>query len=103
MTGRHRFISMTDLLRPALYGAVHKIENLSRKGEKTTVYEVAGPVCESSDVFAKRVVLPDTGRGDILAIYSTGACGQVMSSAYNICNPAATVYSDEIEIPAASV
>jgi len=88
--------SMTDLLRPALYGAVHKIENLSRQGEKTTLYEVAGPVCESSDVFAKRVKLPETRRGDILAIYSTGAYGQVMSSAYNMRNPAATVYSDEV-------
>lgn len=93
--------SMTDLLRPALYGAVHKIENLSRQGEKTTVYEVAGPVCESSDVFAKRVMLPETGRGDILAIYSTGAYGQVMSSAYNMRNPAETVYSDEVVVLAA--
>ncbi len=90
--------SMTDLLRPALYGAVHKIENLSRQGEKTTVYEVAGPVCESSDVFAKRVMLPETERGDILAIYSTGAYGQVMSSAYNMRNQAETVYSDEVVV-----
>jgi len=92
---------MTDLLRPALYGAVHKIENLSRQGEKTILYEVAGPVCESSDVFAKRVMLPETGRGDIIAIYSTGAYGQVMSSAYNMRNPAETVYSDEVVVLAA--
>ncbi len=90
--------SMTDLLRPALYGAVHKIENLSRQEGNSTVYEVAGPVCESSDVFAKNVVLPQTGRGDILAIYSTGAYGQVMSSTYNMRNPAETVYSDEIKV-----
>lgn len=90
--------AMTDLLRPALYGARHKIENLSRQEGNNTVYEVAGPVCESSDVFAKNVVLPQTGRGDILAIYSTGAYGQVMSSTYNMRNPAETVYSDEIKV-----
>ena len=92
--------SMTDLLRPALYGAVHKIENLSRQDQKTTIYEVAGPVCESSDVFAKDVALPDTRRGDILAIYSTGAYGQVMASSYNLRSPAVTLYSDEMEVMA---
>ena len=89
--------SMTDLLRPALYEAKHKIENLSSEASEKKSYDVAGPVCESSDVFARNILLDETRRGDFLAIYSTGAYGQVMSSLYNMRDPATTLYSDEIE------
>ncbi|MBN2638936.1 MAG: diaminopimelate decarboxylase [Bacteroidales bacterium] len=88
--------SMTDLLRPALYEAYHKIENLSNNGNTGDILDVAGPVCESSDVFARNIALGTTQRGDFLAIYSTGAYGQVMSSAYNLRSPAHTLYSDEL-------
>ncbi len=89
--------SMTDLLRPALYEAFHKIENLSNTNRPKikSIYDVAGPVCESSDVFARNISLGDTRRGDIIAIYSTGAYGQVMSSSYNLRPAASTLYSDE--------
>lgn len=89
--------SMTDLLRPALYEAQHKIENLSSEAPEKKPYDVAGPVCESSDVFARNILLDETQRGDFLAIYSTGAYGQVMSSFYNMREPATTIYSDELE------
>ncbi|MBE0649365.1 MAG: diaminopimelate decarboxylase [Bacteroidales bacterium] len=89
--------SMTDLLRPALYEAQHRIENLSSEAAEKKTYDVAGPVCESSDVFARNILLEETRRGDFLAIYSTGAYGQVMSSLYNMRDPATTIYSDEVE------
>ena len=76
---------MSDLIRPALYGAHHKIENLSasgRKGDK--IYDVVGPVCESSDVFGKDESLPETRRGDLIALRSAGAYGSAMASRYNM-------------------
>ena len=66
---------MTDLIRPALYNAKHCIENLVSK-EETQTYDVVGPICESSDVFAYDCQLPATKRGDLLAIRSAGAYGQ---------------------------
>ena len=72
----------TDLIRPALYGAYHCIENLSSDKELEK-YDVVGPICESSDVFAKDIMLPQTHRGDFLAIRSAGAYGEVMASTYN--------------------
>lgn len=76
---------MTDLLRPALYQAFHKIENLSKQHESIAKkYDVVGPICESSDCFGKAVELPITTRGDLMVIYSTGAYGEVMSSNYNL-------------------
>jgi len=72
-----------DLLRPALYQAYHKIENLTSKGEPLC-YDVAGPLCESTDVFGQGISLPLTQRGDILAIHSAGAYGEVMASMYNL-------------------
>ncbi len=76
---------MTELLRPALYQAYHKIENLSRQNEgKLWKYDVVGPVCESSDCFGKAVELPETFRGDLIAIRTTGAYGEVMQSHYNL-------------------
>ena len=77
---------MNDLIRPALYGAFHKIENLTSQSFEKEVYEVVGPVCESSDVFGRDVELPMTVRGDLIAIRSAGAYGETMSSQYN-CRP----------------
>ena len=73
---------MTDLIRPALYQAYHKIENISSDGANET-YDVVGPICESSDVFAKAVDLNKTKRGDLLALRSAGAYGEIMASQYN--------------------
>ncbi len=74
---------MNALLRPALYQAHHKIENITSESEKTEVYDVAGPICESSDVFGENVQLPVTHRGDLIAIRSAGAYGEAMASSYN--------------------
>ncbi len=73
---------MTDLIRPALYQAYHKIENISSEGRMQT-YDVVGPICESSDVFGKAVDLNETRRGDLIAIRSAGAYGEIMASQYN--------------------
>lgn len=73
----------TDLIRPALYGAYHSISNLTSTKEETT-YDVVGPICESSDVFRKDVVLPETQRGDLLCFHSAGAYGEIMASNYNL-------------------
>lgn len=73
---------MTDLIRPALYQAFHKIENISSNESKET-YDVVGPICESSDVFAKSIALNKTKRGDLIAIRSAGAYGEIMASQYN--------------------
>ena len=75
--------SMTELIRPALYHAYHRIENLSSDGPECK-YDVVGPVCESSDVFGKGVVLNECHRGDLIAIRSAGAYGESMASRYNL-------------------
>ena len=73
---------MNDLIRPALYDAYHRIENIvSSKPDE--VYDVVGPVCESSDVFCKDCKIPETERGDLLAIRSAGAYGEAMAFGYN--------------------
>lgn len=86
---------MTDLIRPALYQAHHKIENLTSKGHVLR-YDVVGPVCESSDTFAKYIELPETHRGDIIAIRSAGAYGESMASRYNLRNLPGSVFSDDL-------
>jgi diaminopimelate decarboxylase len=86
---------MTELIRPALYNAYHKIENLTSSGPPETC-DVVGPVCESSDFLGKGVVLPATRRGDLLAIRTTGAYAEVMASHYNLRNTAPAVYSDDL-------
>ena len=73
---------MTDLIRPALYQAYHKIENISSDNTMQT-YDVVGPICESSDVFAKAIDLNECHRGDFVAIRSAGAYGEIMASGYN--------------------
>jgi diaminopimelate decarboxylase len=86
---------MTDLIRPALYQANHRIENLSSRGA-TKRYDVVGPVCESSDTFAKFTELPETKRGDIIAIRSAGAYGETMASRYNLRDIPPSYFSDDI-------
>ena len=86
---------MTDLIRPALYQAYHKIENIT-SDEPMEPYDVVGPICESSDVFAKRIDLNRCQRGDLIAIRSAGAYGEIMASHYN-CRPIPKAYtSDDI-------
>lgn len=86
---------MTDLIRPALYQAYHKIENISSDDENET-YDVVGPICESSDVFGKHIDLNKCMRGHLIAIRSAGAYGEIMASGYNCrCLPKGYI-SDEI-------
>ena len=75
----------TELIRPALYGAHHKIVNLTSNGPLKK-YDVVGPICESSDIFGKDEMLPEVHRGDLIALMSAGAYGEAMSSQYN-CRP----------------
>lgn len=84
---------MNDLIRPALYHAYHKIENLTSIGAAQK-YDVVGPVCESSDCFGLSQVLPLTQRGDLIAIRSAGAYGEVMASHYNLRKFAQTYFSN---------
>ena len=84
---------MNDLIRPAMYHAVHRIENISQDGPEET-YDVVGPICESSDVFGKGVVLDQCHRGDLIAIRSTGAYGESMASRYNSRPLAPAVFSE---------
>lgn len=84
---------MTDLIRPALYQAYHKIENLSSE-EPMEAYDVVGPICESSDVFGKAIDLNKAHRGDFIALRSAGAYGEIMASAYN-CRALPKGYTSE--------
>ena len=86
---------MTDLIRPALYQASHKIENLSSDGALHT-YDVVGPICESSDVFAKGIELNTVHRGDLIAMRSAGAYGEIMASQYNCRKLPVGYTSDEL-------
>ncbi|MBR0036803.1 MAG: diaminopimelate decarboxylase [Bacteroidales bacterium] len=82
---------MSDLIRPALYQAHHKIQNLTAAEGSVETYDVVGPICESSDVFGTDEQLPETHRGDIFALRSAGAYGQIMSSNYNCRRTPASV------------
>lgn len=86
---------MTDLIRPALYQASHKIENLSSEGA-LHAYDVVGPICESSDVFAKGIELNTVHRGDLIAMRSAGAYGEIMASQYNCRKLPVGYTSDEL-------
>ena len=92
---------MTELMRPALYNAAHHIDNLSSVFTKTDHYTVVGPICESSDCFGKGLKMPITQRGDLLAIRSAGAYGEVMASNYNSRNKVHAVYKgrDQVLVP----
>ncbi|MFM6975302.1 MAG: diaminopimelate decarboxylase [Sphingobacteriaceae bacterium] len=102
---------MTELMRPALYQAYHKIENLSKvegvglkvEGKEsqnsqpaTVKYDVVGPICESTDSFGKEVELPESSRGDLIAIRTAGAYGEVMASRYNLREAVKSVYQESI-------
>ena len=87
---------MTELIRPMLYQAYQKIENLSQSESKSKVikYDVVGPICESTDCFQKDVELPESFRGDLFAIRTAGAYGEVMASGYNLRDKVQSVYSE---------
>ena len=95
---------MTELMRPALYQAYHQIENISMSIAEDSMlkaeikpqisYDVVGPICESSDCFGKEVQLPETKRGDLIAIRTAGAYGEVMASAYNLRPAIRHAYSE---------
>ena len=88
---------MNHLIRLALYEAYHKIENISKyQHPAQQLYDVCGPICESTDCFGKNVLLPITQRGDILAIRSAGAYGEVMASDYNLRGLPNIYFSDEV-------
>lgn len=86
---------MTDLIRPALYQAYHKIENITSDLPIET-YDVVGPICESSDVFGKAIDLNKTYRGDLIALRSAGAYGEIMASGYNCRELPKGYLSDEL-------
>ena len=83
---------MTDLIRPALYGAHHLVQNITSTAENTEKYDVVGPICESSDCFGSGETLPETRRGDLLAFRTAGAYGEVMASRYNCRNLPGAVF-----------
>ncbi len=87
---------MTELIRPALYQAAHRIDVLTSEREPET-YDVVGPICESSDTFRKNVTVPAVERGDLIAIRSCGAYGEVMRSTYNLRPDIEPVFSDDLE------
>ena len=99
-SGENNFVivdaGMNNLIRPALYNAEHKLQNLTGFGKEVN-YHVAGPICESSDIFAKNVSLPEISRGDLIAIRSAGAYGEVMASGYNLREHATAIYSDDFK------
>ncbi|MBR3846032.1 MAG: diaminopimelate decarboxylase [Alistipes sp.] len=99
-TGRRLLIvdaSMTELIRPALYGSYHNIENITSESELPKKYTVVGTACESTDVFQENVSLKVSKRGDLIAIKSAGAYGMSMASRYNLHDLPGAVYSDQIE------
>lgn len=91
---------MTELIRPALYQSYHKIQNASksyRDDLDKEKYDVVGPICESSDCFGKAVIMPETERGDLIAIRSAGAYAEVMSSGYNLREKAQVLFGPQFE------
>lgn len=98
-TGRKFVIvdaSMTELIRPALYGSYHSIENITSVSPKKERYAIVGTACESTDMFSESMGLPETHRGDLLTIKSAGAYGMSMASRYNQHDLPGAVYSDEL-------
>ena len=87
---------MTDLIRPALYQAPHKIENISYTSAVDDVYDVVGPICESSDSFGTDERLPLVQRGDFLALRSAGAYCEIMASTYNCRRLPGSVFSTDL-------
>ena len=98
-TGRRLLIidaSMTELIRPMLYGSYHNIENITSQEESFKKYTVVGTACESTDVFDENISLRKSKRGDLLAIKSAGAYGRSMASEYNMHELPRAVYSDQL-------
>ena len=98
-TGRKLVVvdaSMTELIRPALYGSYHNIENITSNENSTEKYTVVGTACESTDVFDENVGLHRTKRGDLLTVKSAGAYGMSMASRYNLHDIPSAVYSDKL-------
>lgn len=87
---------MTDLIRPALYGAFHRVENLSNADAEEETYDIVGPICESSDVFVENYAISTVRRGDLLALRSAGAYGEIMASQYNLRRLPGHVTSDQL-------
>lgn len=86
---------MTELIRPMLYQAYHVIENLTQNSKPITHnYDIVGPICESTDCFQKDVEFPQSYRGDLIAVRSAGAYGEVMASGYNLRDRVESVYSE---------
>ena len=88
---------MTELIRPMLYQAYHEIENVSQESRiknQDLKYDVVGPICESTDCFRKDVELPESFRGDLIAVRTAGAYGEVMASGYNLRDRVQSVYSE---------
>ena len=86
---------MTELIRPMLYQAYHVIENLTQSSKPTTDnYDIVGPICESTDCFQKDVDFPQSYRGDLIAVRTAGAYGEVMASGYNLRDRVQSVYSE---------
>lgn len=86
---------MTELMRPALYQAYHKIERVGETPNSEILsYDIVGPICESSDCFGKEVELPVSKRGDLIAIRTSGAYGEVMASRYNLREEIRYVYTE---------
>lgn len=87
-TGEKNFVivdaGMNTLIRPALYGAHHRIENVTSTEILNEIYSIVGPICETTDCFDENIYLPVTNRGDLIEILSCGAYGEVMSSRYNL-------------------
>ena len=87
----------TELIRPAMYGSVHFTENITAEGASTAHYDIVGPICESSDVFAKDYALPFSQRGDVIVFRSAGAYGEVMASTYNCRTLPQTFTTEQIK------
>ena len=91
---------MTELIRPMLYQAHHVIKNLTADESSEETYDVVGPICESTDCFARALELPETHRGDLFQIKSCGAYGEVMASNYNLKTLHSAIYSDDLKVEA---
>jgi diaminopimelate decarboxylase len=92
---------MTELIRPMLYQAYHHVENLTKQewaGAANVNYDVVGPICESTDCFRTDLPLPESHRGDLIAIRTAGAYGEVMASSYNLRDRVQSVYLEQEEL-----
>jgi diaminopimelate decarboxylase len=88
----------TELIRPAMYDAYHHIENIT-SDEEPEIYDVVGPICESSDVFGKDRELNRVHRNDLIALRSAGAYGEIMASQYNRRSLPKSYFSDKLPLP----